>query len=251
MDFSRMREHKSNGKSVLKACSWVMICGSILVSGCALTQKTLDLSSSALLRPEVSDLNSAKAMRTQGMKLAAQEKDQKAIEKFEEAQKLAPELEGVAHQLAVLYDRNSDWEAARREYQKALSESPRDADLLNDYGYFLYSQNEIHDSEKQLRKCLKVDPDHNKAFVNLGLVLAAQEDYEGAFSAFKSAVGTAAAHQNLGLLQAQKGQTELAIVSLQKAVQHDPTLKLSEKLIAQLNENPQPGTYSVIQQASY
>ena len=92
----------------------------------------------------------AEACRLTGLELASHEKDDHAIAQLEQARKLEPELKGVAYPLAVLYDRQGRLDAAQREYERALLESPKDADLRNDYGYFLYSRKNYAESKKQV-----------------------------------------------------------------------------------------------------
>jgi len=185
-----------------------------------------------------------------GLQLAAEQRDDEAILKLQRAQKLAPDLKGVAHALAVLYDRQGEWTDASREYRRALKESPRSADLLNDYAYFLYGQGDYSKSEESLRRALAEQPSHQKARLNLGLVLGAQGRTEEAFAEFETAVGSAAAHHNLGVILARDGQQEEAIAHLREAITLDPELSQTPLFLARLEGKP-TSSEGEIRQASW
>ncbi|MFG0294828.1 MAG: tetratricopeptide repeat protein [Maioricimonas sp. JB045] len=208
-------------------------------SGCATFSKTASRKPDEpehLQLQAIDDRTKAEACRRTALELAAHEKDRHAIEQLKRAREISPDLEGIAHPLAVLYDRQGQVDAAEREYRRALKETPRAADLHNDYGYFLYSQGRLADAEQALRKALELQQDHPQAQINLGLVLAASDRYEEAFTQFEAAAGTAAAHHNIGMLLARAGRQEQALVHLRKAVQRDPSLEGTRRLLATLEQ---------------
>jgi len=172
------------------------------------------------------------------MQLAAHEKDEHAIAQLERARELDPGIKGVAHLLAVLYDRQGRIDAAEREYLLALKETKNSPDVLNDYGYFLYCRDELTRAEKALRDCLKQDRTHKTAILNLGMVLAKQGKNEASFAAFEKVVGPAAAHHNLGMLQLRAGSREEGLRHLEQAADRDPSLP-SATIIASLYSQPE------------
>lgn len=176
----------------------------------------------------------AEVCRRTGMELAAYDRDEHAIAQFERALEIQPEMRGIAHPLAVLYDRQGRIDDAERQYQRALKESPRSADVLNDYGYFQYSQGQIEDAELYLLRALSRDAKHRQANVNLGLVYAARGDFERSFEVFERATGKAAAHHNVGMLLAREGRTQEAISHLEASVRRDPSLQQTHAILAQL-----------------
>ena len=194
--------------------------------------------------------SSARSCLERGRKLAAEQRDDEAILQLQRAQELAPGLEGVAHALAVLYDRQGEWTAASREYRRALEESPQNAALMNDYGYFLYCQGDYTQSEASFRQALAEQPGHQKARLNLGLVLGAQGRTDEALTEFKAAVGTAAAHHNVGVILARHGRQEEATAHLRKAMRLDPDLRQASLILAQLEEDLSPNDGD-IRQASW
>jgi len=190
----------------------------------------------------------AEACRLTGLELASHEKDEHAISQLEQAKKLEPELKGVAYPLAVLYDRQGRLDAAQREYERALLESPKNADLRNDFGYFLYSRKNYAESKKQLEQALKLKQTHSKARINLAMTLAAEGQLEEAHAHFEAALGPAAAHHNIGLICSKSGRKEEALAHLQQAAQIDPSLK-SQSLLAALSEDT--NGRSAVMPASY
>jgi len=172
------------------------------------------------------------------MQFAAHEKDEHAIAQLERARELDPGIKGVAHLLAVLYDRQGRIDAAEREYLQALKETKNSPDVLNDYGYYLYCREELTRAEEVLRDCLQQDRTHKTAMLNLGMVLAKQGKNEESFAAFEKVVGPAAAHHNLGMLELRAGSRQEGLRHLQQAANRDPSLP-SATIIASLYSQPE------------
>ncbi len=219
-----------------------LIIGAIMMSasGCALFPAAVSTlpghSLSAKAAGEIDAQTQAEACRRTGMQLAAHERDEHAIAQLERARELDPNLKAIAHPLAVLYDRQGRIDAAEREYLAALKETKNSPDVLNDYGYYLYSRNELARAEEALRDCLQQNEKHQTARLNLGMVLAKQGRDDESFAEFEKAVGPAAAHHNLGLLQIRGGRQSEGLSHLQQAAERDPSLG-SAKVLASLSES--------------
>ena len=168
-----------------------------------------------------------------GLSLAAHERDAHAIAQFRKAQSLNPNLKGIAHPLAVLYDRQGNFGLAELEYKRAMEEGRPSADLLNDFGYFRYTQNRLDDATSLLERARRSSPNHAQATVNLAMVVAAKGDYDSAFDLFSEVVGPAAAHQNVGLLLMRAGREDEAVAHLAEASAIDPSLATAESLLAE------------------
>ncbi len=184
----------------------------------------------------------AEACRRTAIQLAAHEKDDHAIAQLERARELDPQIKDATHQLAVLYDRQGRMDSAEREYLQAAKESKNDADVLNDYGYFLYCRGDLSRAEEMLQSALRQKNDHPKAQVNLALVMAAQGHMDQSFAMFEKAVGPAAAHHNVGMLLIRSGQREEGLVHLEQAAHDDPSLQ-TEEILSQLEELKPKNTY--------
>lgn len=223
--------------------AWITFCCCLLTStGCSLTPKAprvTSQSSDGLRLRAIDQQTKAEACRLTALELATAEKDEHAIAQFEQSRQLAPNLKGIAHPLAVLYDRQGRLDAAQREYERALQEDPRNADVLYDYGYFLYSRGDFAGARQRLDQALARNAQHPKARINLAMVLAAEERYDEAFGHFEQALGPAAAHHNIGLLQMRAGRQQEAIAHLQQSAATDPSLR-SDQLLATLSHTISP-----------
>lgn len=171
--------------------------------------------------------------------------DPEAIDAYLQVRKHAPNKPGVAHALAVLYDRSGMTDAASREYQAALQESPSDANLHCDYGYFLYSTGESERAEASLREALRLQPDHQQATINLALVIGSQGGYDEAHALFTKAIGPAAALHNVGMLRLRAGDTETAKTMLAEAKRRDPSISQGESVLSWLSSSPTPNGLGV------
>ena len=76
-----------------------------------------------------------------------------AIFLLEKARENDPSLPKIAHHLALLYDAQGDGTRALSEYQKAVAATPKDPDLLNDFGYYHYRRGDLAEAEKSIARC--------------------------------------------------------------------------------------------------
>jgi Tfp pilus assembly protein PilF len=158
--------------------------------------------------------------------------DREAISHYERARNLQPSsYQWVCRRLAVLYDRVGDTYRAEREYQKAYRLQPNDADLLNDMGFFYYQRERYAEAEDKLRRSVEADPNHTRAWNNLGLTLAWTGRTEEAYNAFINAVSPAEANANLGVVLAQQGRYEEAELRLERAMRQQPDLQRYQSVL--------------------
>ncbi len=170
--------------------------------------------------------------------LEKQGHEAEAILQYEKARQHNPRLTHVCRRLAVLYDRQCDYPKALAEYKLALKLSPRDANLLNDLGYCHYERGDWAEAEEWLREALAIDPSHERAWTNLGLVLAHQERYSDSYEAFAKVVNPAEARSNVGILLAKQGKLDQAKEALRQALTLDPELKPAQVVLARLEAPP-------------
>nr|WP_286177373.1 tetratricopeptide repeat protein [Rhodopirellula sp. JC639] len=157
--------------------------------------------------------------------------DAEAIAAYEKARRIAPKHPGIAHALAVLYDRAAMTDSAQREYSAALEESPEDPDVLCDYGYFLYSTGKLEEAEQTLRRGIAVDANHQKTLVNLAVVLATRRQYSEAKPLFEKAIGPAAALHNIGMFKLRQGESAEGERMIAAALEKDPSLGQSRSVL--------------------
>jgi len=166
--------------------------------------------------------------------LAQQRHAHEAIQLYERARALDPHATDYPRRLAPLYDLQGDLPRAAAEFQAALATAPRDPDLLNDYACLLQRQSNLPEAERLLRAALNHNPSHTRAQVNLAIVLERQGRTQEAFEAFIPAVGPAAAHYNIGMLLAKRGQHDEARRAIHQALAIDPQLSQAQMAMAYL-----------------
>lgn len=112
-----------------------------------------------------------------------------------------PDQPVANHRLAVVLDQSQRFDESQAHFERALSQTPKNPDLLCDYAFSLYSQNQLPKAEELLREALDISPGHLRSHNHLGLVLARTGRRDEAFRSFHAAGCTAAeAHENIGLV---------------------------------------------------
>jgi Tfp pilus assembly protein PilF len=148
----------------------------------------------------------------------------------------------VARELAVLYDQTGADSKALEEYQRALRENPKNADLLNDVGYFYLARGNLAEAEKWFRSALENNPQHQVAMGNLALTLAEQGHYQQAFELFVKINGPAAAHSNLGVILVRHGDVDQAKKAFRKALRFDEQIQPAKATLAYLESRDRETT---------
>lgn len=222
-----------------------LLLGFSFVAGCGLTPKSNSkaVQSDQIQQQQQAPLKqlspelAAEACLATARQLEEKNRPHDAIVQYERARSHQPNRPGLAHRLAVLYDRMGDTEAALKEYQIALRETPSNPDLLNDLGYFHFQRQQFADAEANFRKAVEQDPDHQRAWTNLGLTLGSQHRYDDAEAAFQKAGSPAFAKHNLGIVYARQGEYEKAHGLFMESKQLDPMLKQPEAVLNWLDAN--------------
>ena len=240
--------------------AFLLICGSVC-SGCASSSWSVplvrlarptdgnsmtvvsDAPPTEARQPILSAAESAELCLTAAREMEAHDRDRAAIEQYERARLFQPKQTGVARHLAVLYQREGDYDRAEKEFSTAVREEPLEADVWNDLASFRFQRGEYADSAEAAREAIELAPEHKRAWVNLGLALAEQDKFEEAHKAFTKATGAATAHQNLGIILARKGRDDDARRELAEARRLDPTLRAPQPIVDHLAraESTSPG----------
>jgi len=205
-----------------------------LLAGCASSLVTpgpssssnllTNISNSRTVDTELSAEESAEACIKTAHQLDSQHHNREAIALYERARGFDPKRKNLSRRLAVLYAQVKDTAKAKLEFANAIAETPKDASLRSDAGYFYLESGDIENAEKELVEARKLLPGHSKSTIHLAMLRAKQERLDESFSLFEEAVGPASAHSNLGVLLAKSGNNELAIQHLEEANRLDPEL---------------------------
>ncbi len=105
---------------------------------------------------------------------------------------------------AHLEDRQKNFEAATRYYQKAARKHPKDASVQNDMGLCFHRHGRLDDAAKALKKATELESHKKLYHDNLAAVLVDQGKTEEALRELSIAHGEAVGNYNLGYLLAQK-----------------------------------------------
>ncbi len=163
----------------------------------------------------------------------------RAVACYERAKTLNPDVsDQIARHLAVLYDKTEEPGKALIEFQRAVKNSPKDPDLLNDLGYHWYNCGNWLEAEVHFREALAADSKHARARMNLGLALAQQGREQEALDSFRLVIGPAEAQSNLGFVLLTQGKREQARTAYNRALTLDPSCKLAQAALAKLDKAP-------------
>jgi Flp pilus assembly protein TadD len=235
--------------------AWQLACLGALVAqvGCMTTGKTdspseLGLSPSMTAEAPTTQAQPDELPKKQALQaslavaqnLDRAKNDDGAIEQYEKVLKLEPQNLIAWRRLAVLYDRKNEFSKSDAFYKKAAAAQPRDADLLNDWGYSYYLRNNWTEAESKLRKALEIDKKHARAHSNLGLVLGQQGKYADALKMFREAeISEAEAHCNLAFVYLTQGKLEEAKAECTQARKADPSCSKAQEMLAKLDRPPE------------
>lgn len=151
--------------------------------------------------PVLSPRQTADMQFAVGRMAEQQQQWQAAATAYRQVLQTAPKHPEATHRLAILYDRQGEFEQSNEWFQKALKLKPGDPELFCDIGYSLSLQGRLREAEINLRQTIAIAPDHHRAQNHLGVVLAQQGQPEQALAAFRRAnCSPAQAHANLALI---------------------------------------------------
>jgi len=120
-----------------------------------------------------------------GHALAQQGRIEEAKTHYEQVLRQQPNHSLAHHRLAIIADKQKDFQIAEYHYRMALARSASDPDLLSDLGYSYFLQEKYRQSEQALRDALRYNPAHARSLNNLGLLYGTQGDHNRALAMFR------------------------------------------------------------------
>lgn len=129
----------------------------------------------------------------------------------------------VRELLGILCDRMGRHDEARRHYQLALDERPRDVRLMNNAGVSHLLAKRYPDAAAVFEKALSVGASDPALHNNLGLAYGLANRYPEAMREFKRAGTTGDALNNMGYLLFLQGRHEKALEFYEKALLSNDT----------------------------
>ena len=114
----------------------------------------------ALLRLLALQLDEVTAMTWiyMGESLLEQRKGRKALECFDQGEKLDPFTPNIAYLKAKAYLQIGDVDEAQRQFRKQLRENPTDIDSLNELGQLLLQLDRSPEAESKFVRVIELDP---------------------------------------------------------------------------------------------
>lgn len=96
---------------------------------------------------------------------------ERAKEPLQKALELDPSNADANAALALVFQREMEPDLAEKHYRKAMSESPDDSRIRNNYGSFLYEQQRYQDAYQVFQQAAadEMYGDRSRVFANLGL----------------------------------------------------------------------------------
>ncbi|MCA9268914.1 MAG: hypothetical protein KDA41_10615, partial [Planctomycetales bacterium] len=154
------------------------------------------------------------------------------------------------HRLGVMAAREAKYDEAYKHFGAALRLGQPTVELLADYGYLCYLTDNLDEAEKALRDAFQSAPANEAVCNNLGLVLAAKGDFNGAMRMFRQVNGEAEAHANLAYMLSQRGNLEASRTTYLRALTLDNTLKNAAKALLQVEDARKTEELAAKQQAA-
>ena len=221
----------------LKITSVLFVAVLIPLSGCSNLQTQLGAIPQGKHKDMTTLKNIARLQERQG-------KLWKARQMYQELHRNDPSDPHACHRLAIVSARLGDHKNAMQFFAKARQLAPRDVDLLNDYGYELYLQDQLPGAERMLKQAIQVDPGNKRALNNLAMVLGHQGRIEESYALFRRVVGEAEANANIAFVHVQRGEGNKAAQHYSRSLSLDDSLKTSSQGLVQLAEIKKRGLHS-------
>jgi tetratricopeptide (TPR) repeat protein len=147
-----------------------------------------------------------------GVALLEQYKAREAIESFQRALEIKPDLLLARINLAIAFYYLPDAEAGKREAEKALRQDATAPQPHYVLGLIARAQNQLDQALAEFEKVLKLDPDDVGTNVNVGQIFVQQRKSAEAIAAFRRGVAgepyNETALYNLGLLLTRTGKRD-------------------------------------------
>lgn len=102
----------------------------------------------------------------------------KALEAFQSALKVQPQLPETQFNIAVILHRQGELDLAADAYQKTITLNLHDAEAHNNLGNIYYNQNRIREAERLIRRALELNPELASAHHNLSLLWASKGEFQ-------------------------------------------------------------------------
>ena len=126
--------------------------------------------------------------RDLGFELGKEGKFQEAIDYFEKAIELEPELEDVYYYMGAAYEKIEKYEKAIECFEKEAANNPSNAKPMSRIGICYELLNKFQKAIEAYERVINVDPKFNDAWYNIGINYKKLKRFEEAMEYFEKAV---------------------------------------------------------------
>jgi Flp pilus assembly protein TadD len=146
---------------------------------------------------------------------------------------VGPDLAEANNLLGLAYDRLGWHQQAAAAYERALTVTPKDANVIANLGYSLYLASDYDGALKRLKQASRLAPGEPVIYNNLGVVEARLRRYDDAFKYFAKASGEYEAHLKLADIFETEKRDRDAIKHYEVALHMQPGASaVLERLVA-------------------
>lgn len=129
-------------------------------------------------------------------------------------------------------------ESARRLFEQAVEDDPRNVRAYQGLGHVLSEQGKLNEAVKQFRKAVEINPELVSARLSLGSAYLGIEQIDAAIEEFREAVRvaphSAEAHYHLAVGYAERGDTQSAIRHCKKVIELQGSHEKAKRLYREL-----------------
>ena len=189
--------------------------------------------------PQAKQTSSPDRAFAEAGRLAQQGKFDDALAQLEALAAKQPDMQGLAHELGIVYYKKGDYLKALESFQKALKENPDDGEATQLLGLSYYLAGRLADAIAPLEKVQTWYPRANvDAAYILGLCYMQTKDYSSARKAFAKMFAvppdSAASYLFTARMMLRFDFDVPAEEYAKKAVELDPTLPLDHSLLGEI-----------------
>jgi len=162
---------------------------------------------------------------------------ERALAKYADLKKLAPNYVQVHFQQGTLYTKLKEWDKAIEDFEKYLALDPVYAPTYFKMGWCYVQKKEWAKAEEVYQKAIEWNPKLAQAYINLGNVYFIQKKFPEAENYYKKAVelkdSHIGAHRSLAAFYTNTNRHSLALKEWEKILELNPQDKQAKSMIEQ------------------
>lgn len=167
--------------------------------------------------PDAIDAAEGRALALLGL-----QRNDEARRAFEDIEARAAGRWRTCNALGLLADLRGEYEVAQGWYRKAIAANPREAVVLNNYGWSRVMARDFREGERLLQDALSRKPGAPRINANLAVAIAWQGDYTRALRTAMRTVPEHVALNDVGYIALLRGDAPVAVGYFQAAIDKSP-----------------------------